>query len=93
MIYNVVLISAVQQSDPVIYKRACAQSLSRVRFFVTPGTVARQAPLSMEFPRQEHWSGLLFPPPGDLSDPGTECMSPKTSAGPALAVRFLFFCC
>ena len=49
-----------------------AQSLTRVRFFVTPWTVARQAPLSMRFPRQEHWSGLPFPPPGDLPHPGIE---------------------
>ena len=39
---------------------------------VTPWTVACQAPLSMGFPRQEHWSGLPFPPPGDLPDPGIE---------------------
>ena len=41
---------------------------SRVRLFVTPWTVACQAPLSMEFSRQEYWSGLPFPSPGDLSD-------------------------
>ena len=40
--------------------------------FVTPWTVAYQAPLSMGFPRQEYWSGLPFPSPGDLPDPGTE---------------------
>ena len=40
--------------------------------FVTPWTVAHQAPLSMGFPRQEHWSGLPFPSPGDLPDPGIE---------------------
>ena len=44
--------------------------------FVTPGTVACQAPLSMGFPRQEYWSGLPFPSPGDLSDPGIEPKSP-----------------
>ena len=38
--------------------------------------IARQAPLSMEFSRQEYWSGLLFTSPGDLSDPGIEPMSP-----------------
>ena len=38
----------------------------------TPQAVARQAPLSMRLPRQEYWSGLPFPPPGDLSDPGIE---------------------
>ena len=37
---------------------------------VTPWTIAHQAPLSMGFPRQEYWSGLPFPPPWDLSDPG-----------------------
>ena len=40
--------------------------------FATPWTVARQAPLSMRFLRQEYWSGLPFPSPGDLSDPGIE---------------------
>ena len=40
--------------------------------FVTPLTIAHQAPLSMGFPRQEHWSGLPFPPPGDLPDPEIE---------------------
>ena len=44
--------------------------------FVTPWTVARQAPLFLDFPRQEYWSGLLFPHPGDLPDPGIELESP-----------------
>ena len=44
--------------------------------FPTPWTVACQAPLSMGFPRQEYWSGLPFPPPGDLSDPGIKTLSP-----------------
>ena len=44
--------------------------LSSVQLFVTPCTVAHQVPLSMEFPRQEYWSGVPFPPPGDLPDPG-----------------------
>ena len=43
--------------------------LSRVRLFVTPQIVAHQAPRSMGFPRQEYWSGLPFPSPGDLPDP------------------------
>ena len=46
--------------------------LSFVWLFPTPWTVAHQAPLSMEFSRQEYWSGLLFPSPGDLSHPGIE---------------------
>ena len=44
--------------------------LSRIRLFAALFTVARQAPLSVGFPSQEYWSGLPFPPPGDLADPG-----------------------
>ena len=43
--------------------------------------IAHQAPLSMGFPRQEYWSGLLFPSPGDLSDPGVELMSLALAVG------------
>ena len=50
--------------------------LSRVRLFVTPWTVAHQAPPSMEFSRQEYLSGLPFPFPGDLPNPGIEPRSP-----------------
>ena len=52
------------------------KSLSRVRLFTTPWTVAHQAPPSIEFSRQEFWSGLPFPSPGDLPSPGIEPMSP-----------------
>ena len=45
--------------------------LSRVRLFVTPWTAAHQAPPSMGFSRQDYWSGLPFPSPGDLPDPGS----------------------
>ena len=48
------------------------KSLSRVRLFVTPWTVAYYAPLSMGFSRQKYWSGLLFPSPKDLPEPGIE---------------------
>ena len=58
------------------------QSLSRVRLFVTARTVACQALLSVEFPRQEYWSGLIFLSPGDLPNPEMELTSP------ALAGRF-----
>ena len=44
-------------------------------------TVARQAPLSMESPRQEYWSGLPFPPPGNLPNPGIEPLSPALAGG------------
>ena len=59
--------------------------LGHVRLFATPWTVACQAPPSMGFSRQEHWSGLPFPSPGDLPDPGIELVSP---ASPALAGGF-----
>ena len=55
----------------------CAQLFSCVWFFVTPWTVAHQAPLSMEFSRQEYWSGLPLPAPGDLPNPGIEPVSPS----------------
>ena len=50
--------------------------LSCVQLFVTPWTVVHQAPLSMVFFRQEYWSGLSFPSPGCLPDPGTEPTAP-----------------
>ena len=58
---------------------------SRVRLFVTPWTVACQAPLSMGFSRQEYWSGLPCPPAGDLPDSGIELTSVTS---PALASSF-----
>ena len=54
--------------------------LSRVRLFATPWTVAHQAPPSMGFSRQEYWSALPFPSPGDLPDPGIEPKSPALQA-------------
>ena len=54
--------------------------LSRVRLFATPWTVAYQDSLSMGFSRQEYWSGLPFPSPGDLPDPGIEPRSPTLEA-------------
>ena len=48
---------------------------------MTPRTVAHQAPLSMGFSRQEYCTGLLFPPPGDLPNPGMEPMSPALAGG------------
>ena len=52
------------------------RSVSRVRLFATPGTVTHQSPLSMEYSRQEYWSGLPFPSPGDLSNSGIEPRPP-----------------
>ena len=68
---------------PIIFYRfyhlhcyVCVLSrFSYIRLCATPWTVVRQAPLYMEFSRQEYWSGLPFPPPGDLPNPGTELSS------------------
>ena len=67
----------------VVCVRVCV--LSRVLPFSAPWTVAHQAPLCMEFSRQEYWSGLLFSPPGDLPDPG---IKPTSLVSLALASRF-----
>ena len=64
-----------------VYMRcASARSLSHVQLFATPGTLAHQASLSMRFFRQEYWSRLLFPLPGDLPKPGIKPKSPASSA-------------
>ena len=62
------------------YALVCTKLLSRVQISVTPCTIACQAPLSIGFSRQEHWSGLPFLSPGDLPDPGTQPVSPAPSA-------------
>ena len=67
---------------PFVYTCVHAQSLSQVQLFVTPWTVDLQPTLSMELFRQEYWSRLPFPSPGDLPKPGRE---PKS---PALAGEF-----
>ena len=59
-----------------MYMKVKVKSLSHVQLFVTPWTVAYQAPLSMGFSRQEYWSELQFPSPGDLPNPGIEAGSP-----------------
>ena len=58
---------------------------SHVQLLATPWTVAHQAPLSMAFSKQEYWSGLPYPPPGDLADAMIE---PASLMFPALAGRF-----
>ena len=64
---------------------AMLRRFSSVRLFVTPWMVAHQVPLSMGISRQQHWSGLPCPPPGDLLDPGIE---PASLMSTALAGRF-----
>ena len=56
------------------------KSLSRVQLFAIPWTVAYQAPLSMGFSRQEYWSGLPFPSPGEIPNPGIEPRFPALQA-------------
>ena len=74
------------------------QSLSRFWLFATPQTVAHQNPLSMEFSRQEYWSQLPFPSPGDLPNPGIEprspalwadCLPSEPSGKPPVTTMFL----
>ena len=67
----------------LVRQEACM--FNRVRLFATLWTEAHQTPPSMEFPRQEYWSGLPFFPPGDLPDPGNE---PTSLASPELQDRF-----
>ena len=61
-------------------KTVKVKSLSHVQLFATPWTVAYQAPPSMGFSGQEYWSGLPFPSPGDLPDPGIESGTPAFQA-------------
>ena len=58
---------------------------SHVHVFAMPRTIADQAPLSTGFSRQEYRSGLLFPPPGDLPDPGIQAVSPAFQADSLLS--------
>ena len=66
-------------------ERKKVKSLSCVRLFVTPWTVAHQDPLSRGFSRQEYWSGMPFAPKEDLPDPQ---IKPASLVSPALAGRF-----
>ena len=74
----------------IMLRPACLQGrFSSVWYFVTLWTIAQQVPLSMRFSRQEYWSGLPFPTPGNLSNPGTE---PGSLEAPALAGGFFHHC-
>ena len=78
-----VIQSEVSQKEKHQYSSvqfSSVQSLSRVRLFATPWTVAYQAPPSMGFSWQEYWSGFPFSSPGDLPDPGIEPGSPALPA-------------
>ena len=70
-----------QELNPAEWRVVVVYSLSRGRLFATPWTVARQARLTLRFPRQDYWSGLQFPSPGELPDPGIEPASPELAGG------------
>ena len=72
--------AATSMDLEIIMDDGWMKSLSRVRLFATPWTVAHQAPPSVGFSRQEYWSGLPFPSPGDLPNPGIEPRSPAFQA-------------
>ena len=83
---------------PLLTVKVKVKSLSHVQLFATPWTVAYQASLSMGFSKQEYWSGLPFPSPGDLPNPGIKSGSPALEAdaltsepqgGPYYSTRFL----
>ena len=71
----------MQITPPLLQKvKVKVKSLSHTGLFATPWTVAHQAPVSMGFSRQEYWSGLPFPSPGDLPNPGIKPRSPALQA-------------
>ena len=74
------LINTSKDAQHCLLLKVKVKLLIRVRLFVTPWTIAYQAPLSMRFSRQEYWSGLSFPFPGDLPDPEIEPRSPALQA-------------
>ena len=67
------------------------QLLSHVQLFTTPWTVACQSLLSLGFSRHEYWSGLLFPTPGDIPDPGVEPASSALAGRIYIYIYFFFF--
>ena len=72
-------------SEAVCLPKGKVKLLSHIQLFAAPWAVAHQAPPSMEFSRQEYWSGLPFPSPGDLPNPGIEPGSPALQADALLS--------
>ena len=79
-LYSLYVIYKIRKKVMKMSFNSSVSLLSRVRLFATPWTVAHQAPPSMGFSRQEYWSGLPFPSPGHLPDPGIEPRSPTLQA-------------
>ena len=86
----VVLTFLNHKTKCIYYICAYAQSLNSVLLFRTPWTIAHQAPLSMGLSLQEYWSGLPFPTPGDLPNPG---MEPTSPVSPTLAGGWILCHC
>ena len=78
-------VQCILTAEREVFLPVVVELLNHVQLFATPWTVARQALLSLGFSRQEYWSGLAGPPPGDLSHPGIE---PASLMSPALADGF-----
>ena len=82
---SVVVDSVMSQNDDdscvCVCVCVCVCACTRAQSCLTPGTIPYQAPLSMEFSRQEYWNVLSFPPSGDLPDPGTKFMSLALAGG------------
>ena len=79
--YNCVTLLYTWKEHNIVNQLYYTQSLSRVRLFVAPWTIALQAPLSLGFSRREYWSGLPFPSPGHLPNPGIKPTSPALADG------------
>ena len=89
MIYNIVLVSGVHQSESDM----CVCTCSIMSHSATPWTVAKETPLSMDFPKQEYWSGFPFPTRGDLPNPGIKPVSPLVSPALADGIKFYIYIC
>ena len=76
LVYVLIILMRLYEFSDIFFGKVKVKLLSPVRLFATPWTVDYQASLSMEFSRQEYWSGLPFPSPGDLPNPGIEPGSP-----------------
>ena len=84
-VYSILYNILCQYTNNILTHACTLSHISRVQLFATLWTIARQAPLSVGFSRQEHWSGLPRPPPGDLPDAELKLSSPVS---PALARGF-----
>ena len=91
MSYPALYISGLKsKGQELIFLLCTCQSLSCVQLFATPWAIARQAPLFMGFSRQDYWSELIFPSPGDISNPGIEPGSPVLQADTLPSELYVF---